>query len=82
MQLSSLGACLESSAYMCFYVKRRLEYKPHTRPTYVIARETEAMKEKQLEKAKEKEYTCTKCSKVGRAVRGSTALIYPAERGN
>ena len=55
MQLSSLGACLESSAYMCFYVKRRLEYKPHTRPTYVIARETEAMKEKQLEKAKEKE---------------------------
>lgn len=40
---------------MCFYVKRRLEYKPHTRPTYVIARETEAMKEKQLEKAKEKE---------------------------
>lgn len=44
---SSLGDCLQSNAYMCFYVKRRLEYKPHARPTYVLIRETEAVREKE-----------------------------------
>jgi ubiquitin carboxyl-terminal hydrolase 22/27/51 len=50
---SNLGACLSSAAYMCFYVKRHLDYKPYMTPTYVLARETEAVKEKELEKEKE-----------------------------
>ncbi|KAF7424547.1 hypothetical protein PC9H_009854 [Pleurotus ostreatus] len=50
---SSLGACLNSAAYMCFYVKRHLDYKPFTIPTYVLSRETEAVKEKQMEMEKE-----------------------------
>ncbi|KAF9029915.1 cysteine proteinase [Hymenopellis radicata] len=53
--ISSLGDCLQSNAYMCFYVKRRLEYKAHTRPTYVLTRETEAVREKEREAAKNKE---------------------------
>ncbi|KAG6817229.1 hypothetical protein H0H87_011286 [Tephrocybe sp. NHM501043] len=50
---STLGACLNSPAYMCFYVKRHLDYKVETRPTYVLARETEAVREKEKEKEKE-----------------------------
>ncbi|KAG5641869.1 hypothetical protein DXG03_004093 [Asterophora parasitica] len=50
---SNLGACLNSAAYMCFYVKRHLDYKPYTIPTYVLARETEAVKEKEKEREKE-----------------------------
>ncbi|KAF5379838.1 hypothetical protein D9615_005767 [Tricholomella constricta] len=50
---SNLGACLNSPAYMCFYVKRHLDYKPHMTPTYVLARETEAVREKEMEKEKE-----------------------------
>lgn len=38
---------------MCFYVKRHLDYQPHTRPTYVLTRETEAVREKELEREKE-----------------------------
>lgn len=38
---------------MCFYVKRHLDYKPHMTPTYVLARETEAVREKELEREKE-----------------------------
>jgi len=38
---------------MCFYVKRQLDYKPITKPTYVQARENEAAREKELEKEKE-----------------------------
>ncbi|PPQ84018.1 LOW QUALITY PROTEIN: hypothetical protein CVT25_000564 [Psilocybe cyanescens] len=49
---SSLGACLSSNAYMCFYVKRHLDYKPNMTPTYVLTRETEAQREKELEKEK------------------------------
>ncbi|KAH9481878.1 Ubiquitin carboxyl-terminal hydrolase 22 [Psilocybe cubensis] len=49
---SSLGACLNSNAYMCFYVKRHLDYKPNMTPTYVLTRETEALREKELEKEK------------------------------
>lgn len=52
---SSLGACLNSAAYMCFYVKRHLDYKPNITPSYVLTRENEAMREKELEKEKEKE---------------------------
>ncbi|KAF8720618.1 hypothetical protein AX14_010860 [Amanita brunnescens Koide BX004] len=50
---TSLGACLKSAAYMCFYVKRHLDYKPIMTPTYVRAREAEAAKERELEKEKE-----------------------------
>jgi ubiquitin carboxyl-terminal hydrolase 22/27/51 len=38
---------------MCFYVKRHLDYKALTTPTYVLTRETEAVREKELEKEKE-----------------------------
>lgn len=50
---SNLGACLASSAYMCFYIKRHLDYKPYMRPSYILARETEAVREKEKEKEKE-----------------------------
>ncbi|KAF9262427.1 cysteine proteinase [Marasmius fiardii PR-910] len=50
---STLGDCLKSSAYMCFYVKRHLEYKPHMTPGYVLTREAEAIREKEMEKEKE-----------------------------
>ncbi|KAJ7266551.1 hypothetical protein C8J57DRAFT_1328141 [Mycena rebaudengoi] len=50
---ANLGACLNSSAYMCFYVKRHLDYKPYVTPSYVLTRETEAVREKEMEKEKE-----------------------------
>ncbi|KIY43869.1 cysteine proteinase, partial [Fistulina hepatica ATCC 64428] len=66
---SSLTACLESAAYMCFYVRRHLEYKPKITPTYrrvhqenetkAAEREREAERERarqaEIEKAKEEE---------------------------
>ncbi|KIL65738.1 hypothetical protein M378DRAFT_197865 [Amanita muscaria Koide BX008] len=51
---TTLGACLKSTAYMCFYVKRHLDYKPNMTPSYVRAREKEMEKEKR-EVAKLKE---------------------------
>ncbi|KAJ7692121.1 hypothetical protein B0H17DRAFT_1061969 [Mycena rosella] len=51
---ATLGACLGSNAYMCFYVKRHLDYKPHTVPSYVLTRETEAVREKEMEREKER----------------------------
>ncbi|KAJ7847826.1 hypothetical protein B0H14DRAFT_2356983, partial [Mycena olivaceomarginata] len=50
---ASLGSVLASPAYMCFYVKRHLDYKPHTTPSYVLTRETEAVHEKEMERGKE-----------------------------
>ena len=50
---STLGACLGSQAYMCFYVKRHLDYKPYVTPSYVVTREQEAVKEKEREREKE-----------------------------
>ena len=50
---ATLGACLKSTAYMCFYVKRHLDYKPYMTPSYVRAREAELVREKELEKEKE-----------------------------
>lgn len=50
---STLGACLNSQAYMCFYVKRHLDYKPNITPTYIVMREQEAVKEKEREREKE-----------------------------
>lgn len=37
---------------MLFYVKRHLDYKPYTRPSYVVTRETEAVREKMKEREK------------------------------
>ncbi|KAI0635856.1 cysteine proteinase [Trametes polyzona] len=50
---STLGACLSSQAYMCFYVKRHLDYKPYMTPSYRVMREQEAVKEKEREREKE-----------------------------
>jgi len=50
---STLGKCLKSQAYMCFYVKKHLDYKPYVTPSYVVAREAEAVKEKEREREKE-----------------------------
>ncbi|KAJ7735623.1 hypothetical protein DFH07DRAFT_843427 [Mycena maculata] len=47
---ASLSACLGSNAYMCFYVKRHLDYKPYMTPSYVLTRETEAVREREREK--------------------------------
>ncbi|KXN82983.1 Ubiquitin carboxyl-terminal hydrolase 22, partial [Leucoagaricus sp. SymC.cos] len=52
---SSLSACLQSSAYMLFYVKRHLNYKPNIVPSYIRMRETEAVREKERELEKERE---------------------------
>ncbi|KAJ7787016.1 hypothetical protein B0H14DRAFT_2399972, partial [Mycena olivaceomarginata] len=63
-----LGSVLASPAYMCFYVKRNLDYKPHTTPSYVLTCETEAVREKELVRIKEFEeallatvYSITTC---------------------
>ncbi|TFK22778.1 cysteine proteinase [Coprinopsis marcescibilis] len=47
---SSLGACLSSNVYMCFYAKRHLDYKPYMTPTYI-----REMEKKEKEKEREKE---------------------------
>lgn len=51
---STLGACLNSPAYMCFYVKRHLDYKPNMTPSYVLTRETEAVRERLEQEEKER----------------------------
>jgi hypothetical protein len=51
--LSNLGACLSSNAYMCFYVKRHLDYKPFMKPTYRLARDKDIVREQEQEKLKE-----------------------------
>lgn len=50
---STLSACLISQAYMCFYVKKHLDYKPYVTPSYVVTREQEAVKEREKEREKE-----------------------------
>ncbi|KAH9850308.1 cysteine proteinase [Lenzites betulinus] len=50
---STLATCLNSQAYMCFYVKRHLDYKPYVTPSYIVMREQEAIKEKEREREKE-----------------------------
>lgn len=52
---SSLSACLQSSAYMLFYVERHLNYKPNIVPSYIRMRENEAVREKERELEKERE---------------------------
>lgn len=39
---------------MCFYVKRHLDYKPDAIPSYVLARETQAAREIEMEQEKER----------------------------
>ncbi|KAG6372247.1 hypothetical protein JVT61DRAFT_8049 [Boletus reticuloceps] len=51
--LSTLGTCLNSNAYMCFYVKRHLEYKPDMKPTYRVTRDNDIVREQEQEKLKE-----------------------------
>ena len=64
MTPATLAEVLGTSAtiYMAFYVKRRLDYKPHTKPSYVLTRENEAVREQEAlaakaraEKARERE---------------------------
>ncbi|OJA12768.1 hypothetical protein AZE42_07914 [Rhizopogon vesiculosus] len=50
---STLGDCLASNAYMCFYVKRHLDYKPYMKPTYRLARENDIVREQAMEREKE-----------------------------
>ncbi|KAF7790555.1 hypothetical protein EIP86_001511 [Pleurotus ostreatoroseus] len=52
---STLGACLDAQAYMCFYVKRHLDYKPYEIPSYMKAREAEVLREKEKERERELE---------------------------
>lgn len=40
---------------MCFYVKKHLDYKPYTIPSYMLTREGELVKERQKEKERELE---------------------------
>jgi ubiquitin carboxyl-terminal hydrolase 22/27/51 len=49
---ATLAKLLGTSAqiYMALYVKRRLDYKPH--PSYVLTRESEAMREREALAAK------------------------------
>jgi ubiquitin carboxyl-terminal hydrolase 22/27/51 len=51
---ATLAGVLEASApiYMAFYVKRRLDYKPHITPSYILARESEAVREREALVAK------------------------------
>ncbi|KZT29784.1 cysteine proteinase [Neolentinus lepideus HHB14362 ss-1] len=51
--LSSLNESLQSRAYMCFYAKRHLDYKPYATPSYILTREVELQKEKEREREKE-----------------------------
>ncbi|KAI0058599.1 cysteine proteinase [Artomyces pyxidatus] len=50
---STLRAVLSSPVpiYMAFYVKRRLDYKPNTTPSYVMTREAEAVRERERERS-------------------------------
>ncbi|KAI0044293.1 cysteine proteinase [Auriscalpium vulgare] len=51
---STLAAVLNppsSPIYMAFYVKRRLDYKPEMKPSYILSRETEAVREREREKS-------------------------------
>lgn len=50
---STLSDCLASNAYMCFYVKRHLDYKPYMKPTYLLARENDIVREQAMEREKE-----------------------------
>lgn len=48
---ASLSSVLGASApiYMAFYVKRRLDYKPHTTPSYALARENAVVREREAQ---------------------------------
>lgn len=46
---TSLASVLASNAYMCFYVKRHLDYKPYQTPSYVLMREKEEQRERERE---------------------------------
>lgn len=50
---ATLATVLNTPAYMCFYVKRHLDYKPYQTPTYILTREHEARREEEREREKE-----------------------------
>jgi ubiquitin carboxyl-terminal hydrolase 22/27/51 len=50
---SDTSTVLNSPAYMLLYCKKRLDYKPHATPSYVLARENEARREEEREREKE-----------------------------
>jgi ubiquitin carboxyl-terminal hydrolase 22/27/51 len=60
---ATLASVLDASApiYMAFYVKRRLDYKPHITPAYAVlaresvARDREAMAAKARERERERD---------------------------
>ncbi|KAG8212889.1 tRNAHis guanylyltransferase-domain-containing protein [Butyriboletus roseoflavus] len=70
--LSNLGACLNSNAYMCFYVKRHLDYKPYMKPTYRVTRDNDIVREQEQEKLKE----MAKMKEVDVAFFGSSSSKY------
>ncbi|KAG8906326.1 hypothetical protein FRB99_007106 [Tulasnella sp. 403] len=51
---ATLKDCLNSRAYMCVYVKRHLNYKQHKTPSYIVAQQQAAERER-LKAAEEKE---------------------------
>jgi ubiquitin carboxyl-terminal hydrolase 22/27/51 len=44
---------LTSPAYMLFYCKKHLDYRPHSTPSYILTRENEAKREEEREREKE-----------------------------
>lgn len=53
---------------MCFYVKRHLDYRAYVTPSYITAREQEAVKEKEREREREKEAARMRDSEVDDAL--------------
>jgi ubiquitin carboxyl-terminal hydrolase 22/27/51 len=50
---ANMAQVLNSQAYMLFYCKTYLEYRPHATPSYVLAREHEARREEERQREKE-----------------------------
>lgn len=61
---ATLQDCLNSVAYMCFYVKRHLDYMPYQRPSYALKRETEAVRARERERELEKEKEAARMREV------------------
>lgn len=54
---ANMAQVLNSQAYMLYYCKTYLEYRPHATPSYVLAREHEARREEERQREKEAAYT-------------------------
>lgn len=54
MTHATLESVLKTTAYMCFYIKRHLDYKPFSSPTYRdILKDMDTTKEKDKKEEKE-----------------------------